>query len=381
MKILKFSSKNFRNAVSVDFSPSKGVNILIGENGQGKTNILEALYLLTGEKSFRGASTIDLIRYGQNEASVNVSFFSEEREQTAKMLFLRNEKEKKAVFLNGIKKDTPSALSGKLCMVVFSPENLTVIKAGPDERRKLIDTAISQITPSYQSLILSYNKTLFQRNALLKDINYRPASRAMLPVWDERLASVGARIIRLRERYCTRISPFVSRHYEGLSGGKEEIRISYICGIRKISSDLFEKESTEEIKKAFISSLEANTVKDIELGSTSVGPHRDDLLIEIDEKNARFFASQGQQRSAVLSLKLAEAELLKNKYNESPILLLDDVLSELDRKRQEYIIGLIGDSQVFITCCEWHESIKGRIFRVENGKLKRNYTRRAEKNE
>lgn len=377
MKIEKFSSRDFRNGTNISFTPSKGVNILIGENGQGKTNIIEAIYLLTGEKSFRGASTTDLIRYGQNNAEVSVTFYSEEREQEAKMIFSKKEKEKKSVFINGIKKDSASALAGKLCMVVFSPENLSVIKTGPDERRHLIDTAISQITPAYRSLILSYNKTLFQRNSLLKDINYKPSLKTMLPVWDEKLASVGARIIRLRERYCTKISPFAEKHYNGLSKGKEKIKISYLCGIRKISAEIFEKESTEEIKNAFLSALENNLEKDIELGLTSVGPHRDDLLIEIDEKNARFFASQGQQRSAVLSIKLAEAELLKVKYNEAPILLLDDVLSELDSGRQEYIVDLIGDSQVFITCCEWHEAIKGRIFRVEKGKLKRNYIKRS----
>lgn len=380
MRVLKFSSENFRNSKKTEFSPSKGVNIFLGENGQGKTNILEALYLLTGEKSFRNASTVDLIRYGEKEASVSLSFFSEEREQTAKMVFSKNDKEKKTVFINDIKKDSPSALSGKLCMVVFSPENLTVIKEGPEERRKMIDSAIGQMTPAYQNLVLSYNKTLFQRNSLLKDINFKPKLQEMLPVWDERLSNIGARIIRLRERYLSRISPFVKIHYEGLSGGKEEIKINYLCGIKNLKTEVFEKESTEEIKKAFLLSLENSLQKDLELGQTTVGPHRDDLLIEIDGKNARFFASQGQQRSAVLALKLGEAELLKNKYNEPPILLLDDVLSELDKKRQEYIIGLMGDSQVFITCCEQHESIKGRIFKVDGGKLKRSYTKRTTQN-
>ncbi len=380
MRVLKFSSENFRNAKKTEFSPSKGVNIFLGENGQGKTNILEALYLLTGERSFRNATTSDFIRYGEKEASVSISFFSEEREQTAKMLFNKNEKKKKTVFINDIKKDSPSALSGKLCMVVFSPENLTVIKEGPDERRRMIDSAISQMTPAYGGLLLSYNKTLFQRNSLLKELSFKPKLREMLPVWDERLANIGARIIRLRERYLNRISPYTSLHYEGLSGGKEEIKINYSCGIKNLKREVFEKESTEEIKKAFISALENSLEKDLELGATSVGPHRDDLIIEIDGKNARFFASQGQQRSAVLALKLGEAELLKNKYNEPPILLLDDVLSELDKKRQEYIIGLMGECQVFITCCEWHESIKGRIFKVNGGKLKRSYNRRTTDN-
>lgn len=357
MKILRFEAENFRNIKKTQFSPSKKSNIFIGENGHGKTNLLEALCLFTGEKSFRKAKEADMIRFESDCAEIRVRFFSQEREQTAKIrYFLEKGSLKKQIELNGVKKRSASALNGVLCTVIFSPEDLRIIKDGPEERRRLIDTAVTQLIPSYSGLINSYQRTVFQRNSLLREINKSGRGVETLDIWDMRLARLGAKIIKLRRHYIDRISPFAQKHYEGISGGKERLTFSYIS-------------TAGETEEEFLKKLSENRKKDIELCQTGVGPHRDDTEIMLNGRPARHFGSQGQQRSVVLAMKLSEADVLEEKYGEPPVLLLDDVLSELDSGRQGYLIGKLNKYQVFITCCEAHLSLKGRQYMVEKGKI------------
>lgn len=358
MRILKFEADDFRNVRKASFSPSKGCNIFVGENAQGKTNLLEAISLFTGEKSFRRAQEKDLIRFGCDMTSLKVTFFSQGREQTAVLRFSSGENApKKQIELNGVKKRSVSALSGSLCMVIFSPNVLSVINDGPEERRRLIDSAVTQLIPSYGKLQNTYQQVLFQRNNTLRSIEATKTGYELLDVWDERLARLGAKIVKLRRHYISRISPYAETHYAGISGEKEKIGFEYIstCG------------GGEE---EFLQKLSDTRQKDVEQGFTSVGPHRDDLDILISKKSARVFGSQGQKRSAVLAMKLSEATVLEDKYGEPPVLLFDDVLSELDPSRQEYLISRLSHYQTFITCCEKHESLKGRMYEVSGGKIK-----------
>ena len=358
MRILKFEAEDFRNIKKASFSPSKGCNIFIGENAQGKTNLLEALCLFTGEKSFRRAQEKDLIRFDKSVAQIKVDFFSQGRQQNALLRYGSDEtSQKKHIELNGVKKRSPSALCGVLCMVVFSPNYLSVINDGPEERRRLIDNAVTQLIPSYNNLINTYQQVLFQRNNTLRSIGRSGFGSELLDVWDERLSRLGAKTARLRRHYINRISPYAAEHYRGISGDKEVLGFSYVstCG---------------EDEAEFLQRLYAARGKDIEQGFTSVGPHRDDVDILISNKSARLFGSQGQKRSAVLAMKLSEAAVLEDKYGEPPVLLLDDVLSELDPSRQEYLINRLDRYQTFITCCEKHQSLSGRMYEVSGGKIK-----------
>lgn len=352
MKILRLEATNFRNIKKAAFSPSQKTNIFIGENGQGKTNLLEAVCLFNGEKSFRRAKESDFLRFGAATAELTVSFFSQGREQTA---VLRYGEGQKAVFLNGIKKTSSTALHGTLCLVVFSPDDLRVIKDGPEGRRALIDTAVTQLVPSYGGLLRQYERAVFQRNNLLRS---GKSAGALLDVWDERLSQIGFRVQGLRAHYIDRITPFAKAHYRGISDDKEELSFLMLSSGGKTQEEFFER-------------LKKSREKDFELGSTSIGPHRDDLELLLDNKSARFFGSQGQQRSAVLAMKLSEADVLGEKYGEKPVLLLDDVLSELDTRRQEYLIEKLKGYQVFLTCCEPHKALAGRLYAVENGKIKK----------
>jgi len=354
VKILSLKTEHYRNLLSDLFVPGEGVNVLYGENAQGKTNLLEALWLFTGGKSFRGVKDSELISYGEQEASLILHFYSEEREQTAEIKIL---KKKRQAFLNGILLRSPGLLVGKIGAVIFSPEHLSLVREGPNLRRNFLDAAICQIRPGYVRILNRYSRTLDQRNALLKDSFRHPELLDTISIWDERLSTDGEIIIKERESYVESMKNPLSEIYEGLSSGKESLTVQY-------------KRSAENL----LETLLKNRKQDLQVGYTTCGPHRDDLEIFLDGKNVRMFASQGQKRSVVLSLKLAEAALLKQYSGEKPMILLDDVLSELDHTRQEYLLNHLSDCQVIITCCDpgQAKNLKnGFLFQVENGTLER----------
>ena len=362
MIVKRLQFDGFRNLHKGEIYPHSGVNVIFGTNAQGKTNLLEAIWLLSGNKSFRGSRESELINFNSEYAALRIDFFSEERDQNAELLLRRG---KKDVKLNGVKKTSSAALIGKLCVVVFSPEHLSLVKSGPAQRRRFIDSAVCQIKPAYGETLAEYKKTLAQRNALLKDIPLHSELLDTLEIWDYRLAVLGASIIRMRINYIEKLSERASQYHLGISNGTEKLDIKYICSVPRELCDT--GISVRDVLSEKISLARADDIKD---RVTSIGPHRDDIEILINGENARIYGSQGQQRSCVLSMKISEAELLKMACEQEPVILLDDVLSELDAKRQEYLLNKISDRQVFITCCEAAsvERLKiGKLFEVKNG--------------
>ena len=333
MKVLELRASGFRNLETLRFSPCGGLNAVTGENAQGKTNLLEAMWLFTGGRSFRGARDQELVRAGAQEARLSLTFFSGGREQRAELTLRGGARQ---AVLNGVPKRGMAELIGRFCAVVFSPEHLSLVKGGPAERRAFLDSALCQAKPSYAIAYARYRRTLNQRNALLKDIARHPELEDTLPIWDDRLCRSGAVLIRERRAYLERFAPRASAHYAGIAHGREELRLTYepSCG----------EDMAESLRRALR--------EDIRSGHTSVGPHRDDIGIEIGNMAARLYASQGQQRSAVLAMKLAEAAVLAEACGEEPVVFLDDVLSELDGSRQLYLLSSLSGRQSFLTGCE-----------------------------
>lgn len=364
MKVIAVKFENYRNLKNDIIQPCDGVNIIYGDNAQGKTNLLEAIWLFCGGHSFRSAKDSEVIRWDENFARLEMRFFGQEREQTAKLIFTGN---KKQLEINGVEKKSAAALIEKFCAVVFSPEHLNLIKRGPSQRRKFIDSAICREKLQNAVILSKFNRVLVQRNSLLKDIYRRPSLENTLSVWDEPLIQNGAMLIKKRMDYVEMLSQRAKIYHDGISKNSEKLEIKYISSIDAEMSD-----RTDEIAEKFRKKLNKNRKDDIRTGVTNFGPHRDDIEILINGKNTRAFGSQGQQRSAVLSLKLAEASVLKERMGEEPVILLDDVLSELDSKRQDFLLNELKDCQVFITCCEKSnkEQLKeGKIFLLKNGEV------------
>lgn len=364
MRVLAVKFENYRNLKNDMIQPCEGVNIIYGDNAQGKTNLLEAVWLFCGGHSFRAAKDSEIIRWDENFARIEMRFFGQEREQTAKILIKGN---KKQVEINGVEKKSAAALIEKFCAVVFSPEHLNLIKRGPSQRRKFIDSAICREKLQNAVILSKFNRVLVQRNSLLKDIYRRPSLEETLSVWDEPLILNGAILIKKRMEYVKMLSQRAKIYHDGISKNSEKLEIKYISSVDAEISD-----SVDEIAEKLRKKFNENRKDDIRTGVTNFGPHRDDIEILINGKNARAFGSQGQQRSAVLSLKLAEASVLKERMGEEPVILLDDVLSELDSKRQDFLLNELKGCQVFITCCEKSnkEQLKeGKIFLLKNGEV------------
>lgn len=360
MKINKITLENYRNIsnLSVSFDD---VNIIWGENAQGKTNLIEAIYLFTGAHSFRGIKDKELVQFGYPKSNLKIEFFSNNREQYAEIEI----KDRRKTSLNGIDKKSSSLLSDEIKAIVFSPVHLSMIKDGPAERRKFIDSALCQIKSNYRNLLKDYNRALVQRNTLLKKAETQEEIEPMLEVWDINLANLGAKIIFQRIKYLQAIKPYLEDIFSGISSGQEKIELAYI-GADTYIDDI------NDIENKLYAQIKSHRKIDFLNRTTTKGPHRDDIEIMINKKSVRSFGSQGQQRSCVLALKLAEASLLKEMTGIEPIALLDDVMSELDEKRQDYILNHIKDWQVFITCCDKETILrlkKGKTFHIENGGL------------
>ena len=360
MKINKIKITDFRNIEHLE-TEFDDVNIIWGENAQGKTNLIEALFLFTGSKSFRGVKDKELVRFDREFSKLEIEFEGSGREQTAQIVI----KNKREATLNGIKKKSASALGEEIKAVIFSPVHLTMIKDGPKERRKFIDGALCQIKSGYKNLLKDYNRALNQRNNLLRDVINHPEMESLLYIWNNNLAKIGAKIVFQRLKYIEAVSPFAEEIYSGISGGREKIEIKYIGSADGVCD-------IETIEQNILKALDENKVQDMQNKTTQSGAHRDDIDILINGKSARKFGSQGQQRSCVLALKLAEAALLEQMTGVKPIALLDDVMSELDEKRQDYILNRIKGLQVFITCCDKEQILRlkeGKTFNIESGNI------------
>ncbi len=363
MQVKRLTTGGFRNLAGEAFCPTPGVNILHGENGQGKTNLLEALWLFTGERSFRGAKDGELITLGQTESRLTMDFSAAGRDQQATLSLTP----RRAATLNGVKLKSASKLAGRFCGVVFCPAHLRLIQDGPSERRRFIDAAYLQLRPGYGDVLTAYQRTLEQRNALLRDRRRVDGWQELLDIYNDRLAVAGARLIRVRGAYLAHIAPRAEAIYEGLSSGRERLQLRYL------PSGAAAWDAPEaEVRDALRAALAAAAAADEAAGHSTVGPHRDDFETTINDRSARVFGSQGQCRSAVLALKLAEADALREVIGEPPVALLDDVMSELDERRQDYLLNHMADGQVFITCCEPSAVLRlaeGGRFRVEDGRV------------
>ena len=350
MNVVRFAWRDFRNLAAGEISPSPDVNVICGNNAQGKTNLLEGMWLFTGERSFRGAKDPELVRRGCERAEIRLDFYAADREQSAKITIGNG---RRSADLNGVKKRSCTALIGEFRAAVFSPEHLSLLNGGPAGRRNFIDAALCQIKPAYAALFAEYGRSIAQRNALLKDIPRCAELLDTLDVWDARLVQFGEKIMRGRAAYLERLSPRAAKFYGGMCGGRETLSLRY-------------ERSAPRLAEA----LKSARRNDIFSGHTGVGPHRDDISVEISGMDARAYGSQGQKRSAVIALKLAEAELLEQATGETPVIFLDDVLSELDGERQDYLLNRLTGFQVFITCCGPDAARApgcGAVFRVENG--------------
>lgn len=358
MQIRRLETDGYRNLEAGAFIPSPDVNILYGDNGQGKTNLLEAIWLFTGGRSFRGAKDAELTAFDREAASLSLTFIAGGREQEAAIAI----RKRRSAVLNGIAQPAASRLAGVFCAVVFSPVHLSLIKDGPEGRRRFLDAAYCQLRPGYVSTLSEYHRALIQRNALLRQMRREngPFSlyEDLLDAWDARLGQAGTRVEAARAAYVRKIQPLAAGIYDGLSRGKETLSLA-MTGSQEDPASL-----PQRLRRA--------RAADIAAGFTTVGPHRADLEVRINGKSGRAFGSQGQQRSAVLALKLAEASLLKEVTGEQPVALLDDVMSELDVSRQDYILNHIEGWQVFITCCDpfaVRRLAGGRTFHMEAGRL------------
>lgn len=353
MTVKNINLKNFRNIKDLSFSPDEKMNVICGPNAQGKTNLLEAIWLFTGAKSFRGAKEKEFISFDCEEARIKLEFIRNGVRNDAELEI----KERRKAILNGNALSSPGALAGNFCAIVFSPQDISLVKDGPAVRRRFLDTAIFQIYPKYAQLLRKYTRAVQQRNAVLKDLYYHGELSSLVDVFDSEIAESGREIIEYRKKYISFLKNTVPEIYFGLSGEKENLGISYICSC---SSEYLE----ERLKNA--------RREDMRTGTTSIGPHRDDIEFSINGNSARLYGSQGQKRSVALSLKLAEAEILKNHTGEETVALLDDVMSELDPQRQNYILNHIKNWQVFITCCDptnIENLSQGRVFTMKNGEL------------
>lgn len=367
MFISKLKLINFRNYSGLEIMLHDKLNIFIGNNAQGKTNIIESIYLAGFGKSFRTNKDKELIKINNDRAYVKIEGQKRYGEISIELRLWDNKN--KEIKTNGISLTKLSELLGNINVVIFSPEDLKLIKGGPSERRRFIDREISHINKKYYYNIMSYNKVLLQRNNLLKNIAYNRTLLKTMDIWNDKLVEYGTGVILKRIEFTDRLNSLSRLMHRRITDGKEDLEVRYLSNL-KVNS----KTTSEEIYKIFKTKLEMKLENDIKRGFTTVGPHKDDLGIYINDDDIRIFGSQGQQRTAALSLKLSEIEIIKAEIGEYPILLLDDVMSELDINRQKFLIKSLKNVQTFITITEIPESMvpivkNGNIYKISKGSV------------
>lgn len=358
MYIKEIQLHNFRNYKSLAAQFDKNVNIFLGQNAQGKTNLLESIYISSMGKSFRTSKDRELIRFGEDFFRIKVEAFKDE---DLVVEIAVNREGKKGIKIDGVKARKQSQLLENIYIVVFSPEDLKIVKEEPEKRRKFIDRELCQVRPSYYNNLNQYKRALMHRNAYLKEMRI---DRNVLDIWDCKLAEYGSRVIAQRDAFIEKISVISNAIHRGITNGKENLEIFYEPSI----------EIHSQQQQCFYEELKQNQTKDIKNRTTGKGPHKDDLKLLANNIDIRSFGSQGQQRTAALSLKLSEIKLIKEETDVNPVLLLDDVLSELDQERQNYLINSLANTQIFITTTELSEELKralpkGKTFNIKNGSI------------
>ncbi len=366
MRVLRLALSGFRNYDEELVEFSSGVNVIAGENAQGKTNLLEALWLFTGAHSFRTRFDKELIGFDCDWAKLLAELESGGRSRTAQLMFRRGQS--RQVTVDGAKARSQE-LPELLRAVLFSPDDLYLIKEGAQARRRLMDSAISQLRPNYAALLTDFNRLYENKTRILRDYREKPSLLNALDEFSDGLARCSARLIRYRASFVQRLSEAAAPIHRDFSGGRELLGLSY----KTVSTVTDPTASADQIYYEICAHQETHRQAELDAGLCLTGAHKDDMDISIDGRPARSFASQGQTRTAALSIKLAEREIFRAETGEYPILLLDDVLSELDERRQEFVLNRIGGGQTFISCCE-DESISqktgGRVFRVHGGKIR-----------
>lgn len=362
MYIKKVELKNFRNysELSIDFNEK--VNLILGNNAQGKTNLLESVYISSFGKSFRTNKDAEMIKFGEESAKIKVITNRDDEEENVELII--GSDQKKYVKVNGVKIKKTAELLNNILVVIFSPEDLKIVKDEPDKRRKFIDREICQINPGYYDSLSNYKKVLQQRNMYLKendiDIDY-------LDVLDRQLSKYGCKIIHYRKNFIDKLNEISKNIHKKITNEKENLIIKY-CPNIKYDEDIKEQE------KHFYLNLKDKIESDRKFRTTSIGPQKDDLEFFINDVNVRNFGSQGQQRTTALSLKLAEINIIKEETGENPVLLLDDVMSELDLERQEFLVNSLNQVQLFITTTEIPDILinkfkNRKIIKVNNGNV------------
>lgn len=353
MYVKNLKLRNFRNYADLDLKFARDFNIICGKNAQGKTNILESIYLCASGRSHRTSKDIELIKLNEDFYSVLLEIQKTNESSSIEIKYEKDEKKK--IEINEIPVRKIGSLMGHLNAVIFSPEDLQIVKEGPSERRRFLDITISQLRPSYFYDLQQYARIINQRNNLLKEIQGKKSLRDTLEIWSYNLAKTGARIIKARNEFIEKLDYYAKRSHYKLTNGKENLHVKYSPSIRfENLSDL------ENIENCFIKNLEKIYEKEISKGTTLLGPQRDDYDLQLNGMSIKLYGSQGQQRTAVLALKMSEIDIMKEDSGEYPVLLLDDVMSELDKSRQQFLFENLGEIQTFITCTE-RDFFNGRV--------------------
>ena len=357
MEISSLSLFNFRNWLDGKIEFGKNINILVGDNAQGKTNVLEAIFFCAIGKSTRSRDK-ELVNFEKENSKITV--FVQKKFGKTKIEIYLFKKQKKAIKINGIPISKIGQLMGELNCVFFSPDELKLVKETPEDRRRFLDIHLSQTDKTYFYLLGTYDKILNNRNKIIKNCKIQPQYMETLPIWNEKLAETASKIIAKRLQFIQDLKPYAKKVHQTLSNNKEDLCLEYSSNI----------DVSKDTKQHILDTLEKNLEKDIALGYTSCGPHRDDLKITLDGKDTKNFASQGQQRSCALSLKLAELELITQSTGEKPILLLDDVFSELDKSRRAKLLQFAKNYQTIITCTDVDKiTTPCKIIKIKNGNI------------
>ena len=366
MNLCNIELRNFRNYehVNLDFDP--GVNLIVGDNAQGKTNLLEAISYLGSGKSFRAMKQAEMVRFGADFADIEGKVFAQERDQTLRWV-LFNGSRPRQIYRNGAKKKTAGEIAGVLPTVLFCPEDLMVLKTGAAQRRRLGDHALCQLRPNYDAALTEYNRILDQKSRILKDHFENPAVLEILPEYNTRLCQVGALLISYRARFYDSLGKSAAKFHGQFSGGAEEFALDY----KTVSTVTDPFAPVSVLTESLLDHLQRHYRAELETAQCLTGPHKDDFDVSLSGINLKSYGSQGQTRTAAISLKLAQRELMGREMGEEPVLLLDDVLSELDPGRQDFVLNQIVSGQVFITCCEPGRFTKlGKTIEICKGNVK-----------
>ena len=366
MVLKSIALRDFRNYESLCLCFDPGVNLIVGDNAQGKTNLLEAISYLGSGKSFRAQKTGEMVRFGADFADIEGNIFSQERDQTVRWVLFPGNKPRQ-LWRNGAKKKTAAELAGVMSTVLFCPEDLMVLKSGASARRRLGDHALCQLRPNYDAALTEYNRILDSKSRILKDHHDNPAVLEILPEYNTRLCQVGALLISYRARFFEGLGKAASVYHSQFSGGNEAFDLTY----KTVSTVSDPFAPVPKLMEALQAHLECHYRAELESCQCLTGPHKDDFSVSLNGIDLKAYGSQGQTRTAAISLKLAQRELMKRESGQEPVLLLDDVLSELDPGRQDFVLNQIVSGQVFITCCEPGRFTKlGKTIEIEQGNLK-----------